>query len=53
MCRDAASTWMTNPSWFLVTGLPWPEDNANAEVAESAFAIAPIVTQPRACSVSR
>jgi hypothetical protein len=39
------ATWMTNPSWFLVTGLPWPEDRAEAEVAEAAFAIAPYVTQ--------
>jgi hypothetical protein len=39
------ATWMTNPSWFLVTGLPWPEDQAAAEVAEAAFAIAPSVTQ--------
>jgi hypothetical protein len=38
-------TWMTNPSWFLVTGLPWPEDQPEAEVAEAAFAIAPQVTQ--------
>jgi hypothetical protein len=39
------ATWMTEPSWFLVTGLPWPEDQADAEVAEAAFAIAPYVTQ--------
>jgi hypothetical protein len=39
-----AATWMTDPSWFLVTGLPWPEDQADAEVAEAAFAIAPYVT---------
>src|SRR5262249_24275781 len=38
------ATWMTKPSWFLVTGLPWPEDHAEAEVAEAAFAIAPSVT---------
>ena len=38
------ATWMTNPSWFLVTGLPWPEDHAEAEAAEAAFAIAPSVT---------
>jgi len=37
--------WMTNPSWFLVTGLPWPEDQDDAEVAEAALAIAPHVTQ--------
>lgn len=36
---------MTDPSWFLVTGLPWPEDQTDAEVAEAAFAIAPPVTQ--------
>ena len=39
------ATWMTNPSWFLIAGLPWPEDHASAEVAEAAFAIAPQVTQ--------
>ena len=39
------ATWMKDPSWFLVTGLPWPEDRADAEVAEAAFAIAPYVTQ--------
>jgi hypothetical protein len=39
------ATWMTDPSWFLVTGLPWPEDQADAEVAEAAFGIAPYVTQ--------
>jgi hypothetical protein len=39
------ATWMTAPSWFLVTGLPWPEDHSDAEVAEAAFAIAPHVTQ--------
>src|SRR5690242_19313951 len=39
------ATWMTDPSWFLVTGLPWPEDQADAEIAEAAFAIAPDVTQ--------
>jgi hypothetical protein len=39
------ATWMTNPSWFLVTGLPWPEDQSDAEVAEATFAIAPQVTQ--------
>jgi len=39
------ATWMTDPSWFLVTGLPWPEDQADAEIAEAAFAIAPYVTQ--------
>ena len=37
--------WMTDPSWFLVTGLPWPESQDDAEVAEAAFAIAPPVTQ--------
>jgi hypothetical protein len=36
---------MTNPSWFLVAGLPWPEDHANAEMAEAAIAIAPHVTE--------
>ncbi len=30
------ATWMTAPSWFLVAGLPWPEDHADAEVAEAA-----------------
>jgi hypothetical protein len=39
------ATWMTDPSWFLVTGLPWPEDQDDAEVAEAALAIAPHVTQ--------
>jgi hypothetical protein len=39
------ATWMTDPSWFLVTGLPWPEDQSEADVAEAAFAIAPYVTQ--------
>jgi hypothetical protein len=38
-------TWMTNPSWFLVTGLPWPEDEPSTEIAEAALAIAPYVTQ--------
>jgi hypothetical protein len=37
--------WMTDPSWFLVTGLPWPEDQAVAGMAEAAFTIAPDVTQ--------
>ena len=37
--------WMTNPSWFLVAGLPWPEDQAVAGMAEAAFAIAPSVTR--------
>ena len=37
--------WMTDPSWFLVAGLSWPEDQADAEMAEAAFAIAPAVTQ--------
>jgi hypothetical protein len=37
--------WMTDPSWFLVTGLPWPEDQAVAGMAEAAFAIAPDVTR--------
>ena len=36
---------MTDPSWFLVTGLPWPDDQADAGMAEAAFAIAPDVTQ--------
>lgn len=36
--------WMTDPSWFLVAGLPWPEDQDDAEMAEAAFAIAPSVT---------
>ena len=39
------ATWMTDPSWFLVTGLPWPEDHPDADLAEAAFAIAPHVTQ--------
>src|SRR5215472_15573167 len=39
------ATWMTAPAWFLVTGLEWPEDQVDAEIAEAAFAIAPSVTQ--------
>jgi len=37
--------WMTDPSWFLVSGLPWPDDHAVAGTAGAAFAIAPPVTQ--------
>jgi hypothetical protein len=37
--------WMTDPSWFLVAGLPWPEEKAVAGMAEAAFTIAPDVTQ--------
>ena len=37
--------WMTDPSWFLITGLAWPEDQPVAGMAEAAFAIAPPVTQ--------
>ena len=37
--------WMTDPSWFLAAGLAWPEDQANAGMAEAAFAIAPDVTK--------
>jgi hypothetical protein len=37
--------WMTDPSWFLVTGLPWPEGQAVAGMAEAAFVIAPDVTR--------
>ena len=37
--------WMTDPSWFLVTGLPWPEDQSDPDMTEAAFAIAPYVTQ--------
>jgi hypothetical protein len=37
--------WMTDPAWFLVTGLEWPEDQTDAEVAEAAFAVAPSVTE--------
>lgn len=32
------ATWMTEPPWFLVTGLPWPEDQDDADVAEAVFA---------------
>jgi len=39
------ATWMTDPPWFLVTGLAWPEDPDDPEVAEAAFAIAPDVTR--------
>lgn len=38
------AAWMTHPAWFLVTGLPWPEDDG-AEKAEAALAIAPDVTR--------
>jgi hypothetical protein len=38
-------TWMTGPPWFLVTGLAWPEDPDDPEIAEAAFAIAPDVTR--------
>jgi hypothetical protein len=37
--------WMADPSWFLVAGLPWPEDHIGVGMAEAAFAIAPPVTQ--------
>jgi hypothetical protein len=37
--------WMTDPSWVLVSGLPWPDDQGVAGMAEAAFAIAPAVTQ--------
>jgi hypothetical protein len=37
--------WMADPSWFLVAGLPWPEDQDGVGMAEAAFAIAPPVTQ--------
>jgi hypothetical protein len=37
--------WMTNPSWFLVAGLPWLKDQAVTGMAEAAFAIAPPVTR--------
>ena len=40
-----AEEWITHPSWFLIAGLSWPEDDAEAEVAEAAFAIAPDVTE--------
>jgi hypothetical protein len=40
-----SATWMTRPPWFLVTGLPWPEDVDGAAMAEAALAIAPAVTQ--------
>jgi hypothetical protein len=39
------ATWMTHPPWFLVTGLPWPENQDSAEATEAALAIAPSVTQ--------
>jgi hypothetical protein len=39
------TTWMTNPPWFLVTGLPWPENQGDAGATEAALAIAPSVTQ--------
>jgi hypothetical protein len=34
--------WITKPSWLLFTGLLWPGDQADTEVALS---IAPYVTQ--------
>jgi hypothetical protein len=37
--------WMTDPSWFLAAGLAWPENQADAGMAEAAFAIAPDVTK--------
>jgi hypothetical protein len=37
--------WMTDPPWFLLTGLPWPEDSDGAEMAEAALAITPAVTR--------
>jgi len=37
--------WMTDPPWFLVTGLAWPEAPDDPEIAEAAFAIAPDVTR--------
>jgi hypothetical protein len=37
--------WMTDPSWFLVAGLPWLKDQAVAGMAEAAFTIAPPVTR--------
>jgi hypothetical protein len=36
---------MTHPPLFLVTGLPWPDDDGDAEIAEAALAIAPDVTR--------
>ena len=39
------ATWMTDPSWFLVSGLPWPEYQSDPDMTEAAFAIAPYVTQ--------
>lgn len=39
------AAWMTHPPLFLVTGLPWPEDDDGAEMAEATLAIAPAVTQ--------
>jgi len=39
------SAWMTRPPWFLVTGLPWPDDAGGPEMAEAALAIAPDITQ--------
>jgi hypothetical protein len=39
------ATWMTDPPWFLVTGLAWPENPDEPELGEAAFAIAPDVTR--------
>ncbi|MGH3305225.1 MAG: hypothetical protein ACRDOK_26885, partial [Streptosporangiaceae bacterium] len=36
--------WLTEPPLFLVTGLPWPEDDHGAGMAEAALAVAPAVT---------
>lgn len=38
------AAWMTQPSWFLVAGLPWPEGH-DADMAEAAIAIAPDITK--------
>jgi hypothetical protein len=37
---------LTGPPYWLVYGLPWPEDAAPGAMAEAAFAFAPLVTGP-------
>ena len=37
---------LANPPYWLVYGLPWPEDAAPDAMPEAAFAFAPLVTGP-------
>ena len=39
------AAWMTRPPLFLVTGLPWLEDDDDTAMAEAALAIAPDATR--------